>query len=38
MLGAQAENMQGLTAEIAALKAELEKIKGTGSAKAKADK
>lgn len=33
MLAAQAENMQGLTAEIAALKAELEKIKGTNKAK-----
>jgi len=33
MLAASAENMQGLTAEIAALKAELEKIKGTNKAK-----
>jgi hypothetical protein len=33
MLGAQAENMQGLTGEIAALKAELEKIKGTNKVK-----
>lgn len=38
MLAAQAENVQGLTAEIAALKAELEKIKGTGGAKAKEKK
>jgi len=33
MLGAQAENIQGLTAEVAALKAELEKIKEKNKAK-----